>query len=193
VLADPDTLHTTFVPLPDLGKENAQGLGLAWTPDGTSIALTTSRTDGVSQTVVTGIRIYDLTGRLLRTVPATASLVDSAGFSPDGRRMALTDREATGSPTVFTIAEFATGGADQVRSVRLDRPAQLVGWADDAHLLVWVFGDSAPPKAARRDQLLIVNLGGQTVRAMDPPTDQPQQVFIGSSDGLPASAKALTF
>ncbi|MEE6261415.1 hypothetical protein [Plantactinospora sonchi] len=190
LLTDAATLQTRFVPLADVSTENAQGLSLVWTPDGAGLVLTTSRSVDESQPdSVTGIRFYDLTGRLVRTVPASASLLDAAGFSPDGSRLALVDRYAPG-PTKVTVADAATGVSEGV--VDLGRPARLVGWTDDDHLLLWVFADSAPQGADREDQLLVVDLAGKVVRNVRPAADEPQQTFIGPADGLPAAAEKLT-
>lgn len=180
--------QTTFASLPEVGTENAQGLGLVWTPDSVGLALTISRSKSeATPAAVTGIRFYDLTGRRLRTIPADTSLIDAAGFSPDGSQLALVDQHR---PTTVTVADATTGAPRRV--VDLSRPARLIGWADDDHLLVVVDGSSAPPGAERRDELLVVDLDGQIVRTIRPAAFA-QHLFTGRSSGMPASVADLTF
>ncbi|MEV4755218.1 hypothetical protein AB0J86_08900 [Micromonospora sp. NPDC049559] len=193
VLVDPDTLRTSFVALPDLETHNAQGHGLTWTPTSDGVALTLSVLNQQENAyITTGIRFYDLSGKEQATVPVQTPLARSGAFSPDGGRMALVDEESPGPETVINVADPATGALD--RPVRLDRPARLVGWADDRHLLVHVFGDSAPPGAARHDQFLVVDLDARVTRTLRPVDAGPQEIFLGPAAGLPADAAAkLTF
>ncbi|MBF9130611.1 hypothetical protein I0C86_16830 [Plantactinospora sp. S1510] len=192
LLVDPETLRTTFRPLPDLGTQNTHGLDLVWTPGSDGFALTTSpETSAGASGNVTGIRFYDLTGRLLRTVPASASLVEAGWFSPNGSQMALTEPVPVGAQPKVTVADAETGATRQV--IALHRPVRLLGWTDERHLLVYVYGDAETPGADERDALLVVDLAGQTVRTIRPAEESPQQMFIGSSEGLPGSAAKLTF
>ncbi|MEO3743559.1 hypothetical protein [Plantactinospora sp. B5E13] len=190
LLTDAATLQTRFVPLPDVEAENTRGLSLAWAPGGVGVVLTTSRNVDESQPgVVTGIRFYDLTGRLVRTLPASVPLADGAGISPNGSQLALVDPNLPG-PTRVTVVDAATGVQRAV--VDLGSPARLVGWTDDTHLLLWVFADSAPG-AEQETGLVVVDLTGKVVRTIRPAADQPQQTFVGPADGLPAEAEQLTF
>lgn len=191
LLTDAATLQTRFVSLPDVEVENAGGQSLAWAPGGVGVVLTTSRNVDESQpAAVTGIRFYDLTGQLVRTLPAGAPLADAAGISPDGSQLALVDPTVPG-PARVTVADAATGAQRAV--VDLGRPARLVGWTDNSHLLLWVFADSAPPAAQEQTQLVVVDLTGKVVRTIRPAADQPQETFVGPADGLPAEAEKLTF
>ncbi|MEQ4304017.1 hypothetical protein ABNF97_21990 [Plantactinospora sp. B6F1] len=190
LLVDAATLRTRLVALPDVATDNAQGLGLIWKPDGTGLAMTVSHSAGEAvPDQVTEIRFYDLNGRRVGSVPASASLVDATGISPDGSRLALVDRSRRAS--VVTIADAATGALQA--TVDPGRPAQLIGWVGDDHLLVRVYGDSAPEGAEQRDLLQVLDLTGQVVREIVPVDDEPQQTFIGSADPLPPGKDDLTF
>lgn len=193
LLVDPETLRPVFRRLPDLGTQNTHGHSLVWTPDSDGFALTISPSGAAGAGNVTGIRFYDLTGRLLRTVPTSLALADAGWFSPDGSQVALIDPVPVGARPKVTVADAATGAARQV--VDLRRPVRLLGWTDERHLLVYVYANaeaSAGPDQ-QRDALLVVDLTGRTVRTIQPAEESPQQLFVGSSDGLPASAAELTF
>jgi hypothetical protein len=194
LLVDPETLRPVFRRLPDLGTQNTHGHDLVWTPDSDGFALTTSPSDATGAPGnVTGIRFYDLTGRLLRTVPTSVVLADAGWFSPDGSQVALIDPVPAGAQPKVTVADAATGAARQV--VDLRRPVRLLGWTDERHLLVYVYANAEASAAPdqQRDALLVIDLTGRTVRTIQPAEESPQEMFIGSSDGLPASAAKLTF
>ena len=205
VLVDPETLGTTFVPLPDLAAQSDQTLGLVWTPDSNGVALTLTRPakDGNEAATVTGIRFYDLTGKLVRTVPASAGPLTGASFSPGGGQAALVPSPDARPQTSVTVIDPATGAVRNTFTV--PQVGDLIGWADDEHLLIRVHhdaggtgatGQSAPaggPDGNEYDQLLVVDLTGRVDHSMRLPAEYADQLFIGSSAGLPSSATHLTF
>ncbi|MGW4467538.1 hypothetical protein [Micromonospora sp. NPDC004704] len=184
VLVDPETLGTTFVPLPDLAAQQDQTLGLAWTPDSKGLALTLTKPGGDRE--VTGVRFYDLTGRALRTVPAGAP-VTGGSFSPAGGQMALVPTSSTGPTTSVTVADPTTGTVLDQFSLST-RAANLVGWADEAHLLIIAYldGDESP-------QLLVVDLTGRISHSVPIPFAPVSEIFVGPSAGLPPTATPITF
>lgn len=183
VIVDASTLAARFVEVSV--DEDALGLGFVWTPDGEHVAHTLSRNVGgeMGTDAVTGIQFFDLSGKPVRTIEATAALSASTDFSPDGTRVALS--APYGGDEVQIVA--ATTGLVMQR-VTLPTAGVVLGWYDDDHLMVRVFGD----RDSRADTLQVVGLDGsvvRTVRLLDKGIDA-QRVYVGSSDGLsPAAAR----
>ncbi|WP_410816310.1 hypothetical protein [Micromonospora sp. 050-3] len=201
VLVDPETLTTTFVPLPDLAAQNDQATGLIWTPDSNGLALTLSKS--VDEPTVTGIRFYDLAGRVVRTVPASGGPLDDVSFFPDGGQLALAPYSDGVQQTSVTVVDPATGAVQH--SFKVPISGGLIGWTDDQHLLIRVFHDQggipasdqpAPvlgPGDDEYDRLLVVDLAGRVTHSMHLPAEYADHLFIGSSAGLPSSAAKITF
>ncbi|RKR88001.1 WD40 repeat protein [Micromonospora pisi] len=203
-VVDPETLQTTFVPLPDLTSDHHLGLGLVWTPDSRGIALTLTRLPENLETgaVVTGVRFYDLTGKVVRTVTTDAGTLTRPAFSPDGKQMALITPISGLTPVTVTVTDPTTGAVQHTMS--LPRASDLIGWADDEHLLVRAFpdedsptsGEPAGPGAATPEanaRLLVVDLNGRVDHSMRLPNDHAERLFVGPSTGLPVSAAPITF
>jgi hypothetical protein len=176
-IVDSETLEARFVEHDDIENPeiNAMGNRYVWAPNGDEIALTQSVEEDGEDTV-TAIRFYDLDGNLTRTLPAAAPLTSEAGFSPDGTRMAL-QYPSLGEP--IQVVDAATGEVQQ--TVPLP-PSQLIGWADDEHLIVRL-----------ELTLLVANLAGEVTRAVPMETLSPAEVHIGSSGGLTPDAGKFTF
>jgi hypothetical protein len=192
VLVDPDTLATKRVDLPDLGQgfSLSHGLALLWTSDSKALAMTRSHSEREDRDeTVTGIRFFDLDGRLLRTVPAAATL---GAFSPDGNRMAL--ENGYSGQHAITIVDTGTGAV--LHTIRLI-VGTVVGWADGNHLLIVgdglgrTAGTGSPP-AADPATLAVVDLDGR-VGSTIPLSGSAQQIYVGPSTGLPRSAARITF
>jgi hypothetical protein len=187
-LMDPETFQTRFVRVPNLLADNVIGSGLVWMPDGDLLAMTASHREGdTAPAVVTEIRFYDLTGRLVRTIPAGAEL-SPGGVSPDGSMLALTHPEIVDSPV--TIVDADTGARRATFTLGSSR---LIGWVDDGHLLMRRYVDDAERTGSDDpDHLVVVDLAGRVVHTVRAAV-WSQQVSIGSAEGLPASAKDLIF
>ncbi|MFG1867008.1 hypothetical protein [Micromonospora arborensis] len=201
VLVDPETLTTTFVPLPDLAAQNDQATGLIWTPDSNGLALKLSKS--VDEPTLTGIRIYDLTGRVVRTVPASGCPLDDVSFLPDGGQLALAPYSDGVRQTSVRVVDPVTGAVQH--SFKVPLAGGLIGWMDDQHLLIRVYHDAggipasdqpAPvlgPGDDEYDRLLVVDLTGRVTHSMHLPAEYADHLFIGSSAGLPSSAAKITF
>src|SRR5581483_7681483 len=104
-----------------------------WLPDSDGVAESAHCGAG-AQRSVNGIRVFDLTGKPTRTIPAAGSLVFLAPFSPDGRLLLLAGE---GDQSVIVV-DASTGA---VRA-RLPRPVAtaattgggVLGWYDAQHL-----------------------------------------------------------
>ncbi|MGW0432278.1 WD40 repeat domain-containing protein [Micromonospora sp. NPDC003197] len=197
-LVDVDSLRLTQVELPDLDTHDAAGLGLVWTPGGDEIALTLSEVFDERGHRVSGIRFYDLTGKALRTIPATAALASDAAFSPDGTRMALTEVDYGPEPLTITIVDTATGAVRQ--TLTAPSGTELLGWRDNRHLAARVYGASssdasAGPSqgAALQGRLSVIDLTGRETHRMSLPDELAQQIYIGPATGLPAGSATYTF
>lgn len=187
VIVDASTLETTFVEVPLAPETNTLGLGFVWTPDGEHVALTLGRNVGgeSGSDIVTGIRFFDLSGKPVRLIETTAALSASTDFSPDGTRIALSERYP--SQGVQIVA--ATTG-QVVQRVSLPAAGRVLGWYDDDHLMVGVFGDRG-----HEATLQIVGLDGsvmRTVRLSDKGIDA-KWVYVTSSDGLSPGAARHSF
>jgi Tol biopolymer transport system component len=183
VLLDTADLRPTFYPIPDV--PNGFGARGVWTPDGQAIAITICAcANGAVHNgpwPVTGIRLYDLRGHQLRTLPATAGLWSEAAFSPDGTAMVLTPENAYPHLSV-QIADARTGAGRQ--SLRLP-DGEFTGWYDADHLIV----RSGPERGSTTSVLLIVDLRGHVVRTVPlrpgDPGEQSLGLSAGSAAGVP--------
>ena len=180
------TLKSTFAKV-DLNADNSTGLDFVWAPDGNEVALTVSHAAGQENQSdrVTGIRFYNRAGNVTHTLPATAELHSSTDFSPDGRRIAL-HNYLPDAPT--RIISAATGAVQ--KTLRLAGRNELIGWADDDHLIVRHWAD-----ATTSSELRIVDLAGRvtTVVHLRPDAVAANTVSVGSSDGLTPNATGLPF
>lgn len=199
VLVDPRSAKVeSFTPVPDvLSGIGARGV---WTPDGTAIALTSCACSGggvhSGPWPITGIRLYDLRGRAIGSLPANRGLWTEEAFSPDGSSMVLTeDGQAGGS---VQVADARTG---QVRrAVRLPAGSQFLGWYDQDHLTV--LADGTGRNLTWPVPLQIVDLAGRVTRTVPLPAIPSLRadkgsggglIRIGSTTGLPAHPDAPTF
>ena len=105
---------------------------------------------------MTGIRFFDLSGKPVRVIETTAALSASTDFSPDGTRIALSEQYP--SQGVQIVA--ATTG-QVVQRVSLPAAGRVLGWYDDDHLMVGVFGDRGLEAT-----LQIVGLDGSVMRTV---------------------------
>jgi hypothetical protein len=138
-----------------LVEVDTTGGPFVWAPDGQSLVIspTHSAGDEALPDVVENLSHFDLTGRLLRTVPITAGVVRAASdFSPDGGRIAMSDWVSRRIVVVDArsgevVAQPATGA--------------MVGWYDDNHLVVY-------NSIAKMD---VVDLAGTVVHTYDIPAE----------------------
>ncbi|MEV4626292.1 hypothetical protein AB0J90_08375 [Micromonospora sp. NPDC049523] len=204
-LLDPETLKITYVPLPDVASQPEQRLNLVWTPDGNGVAMMFTQVADQPEDTVTGIRFYDLTGRVVRTVstgPGAYPFLPT--LSPGGGGIALRTRSSPQEPFVITVVDSTTGAVRH--TVTAPPGGSLLGWADEEHLLFQVVdSDQGPaqPSAAttagatQSRQLVVVDLDGRvdhsvTLSAVDS-HQYFQRLFIGPSTGLPPTAAPITF
>jgi hypothetical protein len=154
-IVDATSLHVTFTPIADV--PNSFGASGVWLPDNQHIAISVGENG-----VPTGIRIYDLAGNAVRTLPATALLTSEAAISPDGARFALVDApdHHIGQLTVVN----ASTGAVESRSTAL-RSAALVGWYDNTHLVIHEWSQ----RGAANDALAVIDHTGHLVRRISLP------------------------
>ena len=188
-IVDASTLRTQFVAVPDA---SSIGAPFVWAPDGNGVALTLSHTSGREDRpdTITGIRIYDLSGKRVRDIPeSVGQLFNTADFSPDGRRVALSPPAAMTDEKQISIVDTASGTVQK----RLSLPAvssRVVGWYDEDHLIVRLWGAEQGGAA-----LVVVDLDGvvqQTVPLFDPGIGA-QSLYVGSADGLSGAAADLAF
>ncbi len=175
VLVDSDSLETRVVDLPELANAELTTISSPmWLPDSNGFAVTKAHlVEGQNvPDVVTGIRFYDLTGRMIREVPANAALKSQAAYSPDGSLMALSSLNWDG-PREIQLADSDTGAVRQ--TVKLAELGELVGWADQEHLVVKMDGD--------QPRLVVVNLAGEQTSTIDLPRaaheTMSMDVFLG--------------
>ncbi|HVQ96222.1 MAG TPA: hypothetical protein VMU51_34710 [Mycobacteriales bacterium] len=194
VLVNVATLTTTFHPVPDV--PNGLGAAGAWTPDGQAIAITIcacpSGSTHEGSWPITGIRLYDPTGRQLRTLRADAGVWSTAAFSPDGASIALT-AEAGTSGRPLQIADARTG---QVRQTVPLNGGQFLGWYDATRLILRA-GEARTSYRPTYPELRIVDLVSGTVRTVPARLGQsrkiPAIVLTGPSTGLTDPTGKLTF
>lgn len=187
-IVDADTFESTFVHHDDIvaPEINTDGHRYVWAPGGQEIVLTRSTGAHLESEVdlTWGLRFYERDGTLLRTVSTTGPVPREAVFSPDGAQIAIFN-PYTGAPIQILDKDTAA----VLRTVPVpgwgaDSWGDLIGWADDDHLLV-----RNPSPASN---LLVIDLDGQILQAVDL-LDWSEELIIGSSDGLTPDAAELTF
>ncbi|MEQ4301664.1 hypothetical protein ABNF97_09775 [Plantactinospora sp. B6F1] len=155
-IVDAVTLKSAFAKV-DLYADNTGAHGFVWADGGNQVARTITQDGGESQAdQVTGIRFYDRSGRLARTLPATAALTSADAFSPDGTRIAL-HNPLPDAP--IRIVATDTGAAQ--RTIRLSGQNQIIAWIDDEHLVLRHWTDGFEGSEVRA-----VNLAGQVVQVV---------------------------
>jgi hypothetical protein len=138
-----------------LVEVDTTGGPFVWAPDGQSLVISPTHSSGdeALPDVVENLSHFDLTGRLLRTVPITAGAVRATSdFSPDGGRIAMSDWVSQR----IVVVDARTGGV-------VARPATgaMVGWYDDNHLVMY---DSL-------GTMVVVDLAGTVVHTYDIPAE----------------------
>ncbi len=188
----------SFTAVPDV--PNGFGSRGVWTPDGSAIAITVCAcANGTAHNgswPITGIRLYDLHGRAIRTLPANRGLWAEEAFSPDGTSMVLTAENQVGGPA--QVADARTGAVR--RTVQLPAGSQFLGWYDQDHLITLAGGTDRSRSWPL--PLQVVDLAGRVTRTVPLPAIPPLRADgggsfgltrIGSSTGLPANPDAPTF
>jgi hypothetical protein len=188
----------SFTPVPD--ASNGLGSHGVWTPDGTAIAITActcpaGRTHAGAWPI-SGIRLYDLRGHLLRTLPANRALWTDQAFSLDGSLMVLTAEPRAGGSV--QVADAGSGAVRQ--TVPLPAGNAFVGWYDRNHLIT----ETGVADRSRKWPLplQIVDLSGRVTRTIPLPAvslldngrqDAGGTTLVGSAAGLPPHPAAPTF
>jgi hypothetical protein len=175
VLADPDTMATATVRLanPTAGAE-CIFMELAWIPGGEGVA-ESAHCKQSGQWQASGIRTYDLAGKLTGTLPATAALAPGFAYSPDGALILLREQDGKG----VIVVDAATGAERSRLPLPLAGSAPtgggIVGWWDERHLAVYsVTGESGDrPRATLR----VVDLAGATTHTAAVPYHPGEKVF----------------
>jgi Tol biopolymer transport system component len=189
VLVDIRSLRTEFHPV--AAAQNGLGAAGVFLQGGSSIAITTcdcplgSTREGAWP--ISGIAVYDLRGRLLRTLPATKGLWSAAALSPDGSVLVL-QPESPGASTTLQFASSRTGAVQG--NLRLPGGTTFLGWYDTTHLVVasGLIDRSGAPQA-----LHVIDLAGHRVRTVPVAVAPNQTIRLGSSAGLPGNAPVLVF
>jgi len=110
----------------DTGEQRHKGSGaFAWMPGGDQVAISYATGSG------DGLRIRDLDGRQVRTMPWTGASVGRSLVSPSGRLL-MTDCPSGGSQCAWD----AVTGVRVATYVNTIDKAELWGWYDDDHLMV---------------------------------------------------------
>ncbi|MFK3983709.1 TolB family protein [Micromonospora sp. NPDC050397] len=203
VLFDPETLDATMVPVPDFDPLRNPMPTLVWTSDSGTIAMLQTRVTERPEDTATGVRFYDLTGELTRTVGFSTSVYPFRPvFSPGGDQLALgtiIDRQQS----VIIVFDSTTGAVRHRVTPPFD--GSVVGWTDNAHLLVRATSpeqgpgqttSTATPGTEGNSRLLVVDLDGRVDHSVPLSVGEDQtfgQISVGSSDGLPPSAAPITF
>ncbi|MFC6079972.1 protein kinase domain-containing protein [Sphaerisporangium aureirubrum] len=146
VIVDRDTATSKAVSAPTPG---AQANPFMWAPGETSVAQ--RYLDGNKP----GIRIYDLTGKALRTIANVGNPIDyESMFSPAGKFF------VTLCPSGYAIAcIWDTTTGRRVTTVPVPVKRRVVGWYNDAHLIVTDLSNSPA-------RVTITNLKGKQVRLL---------------------------
>jgi Tol biopolymer transport system component len=200
VLVDARTAQVqSFSPIAGRAADGLGSYGV-WTPDGNAIAFTVcpcppgSTHEGPWPII--GIRLYDLHGHAIRTLPANRGLWTADAFSPDGSRMVLTTENQVGGPV--QIADTRTGSV--TRTVALPAGNMFLGWYDRSHLVT--LAGVTDRHRTGQFPLQLIDLSGRVTRTVPLPAVEslldnggPDQgtIRIGSADGLPAHPTAPTF
>lgn len=194
-IVDAETLEYRFVDHGDVlaPDVNAAGARYVWAPGGEGIVLATSVDTGTESApdVSWGVRFYDRSGELQRSLPMPGPVESEAAFSPDGTRMAVRDPYVGGPVTVVDTQTGEVVARVPVRGWSADTWGDIVGWADDDHLLVRsaLPGRYEEPPSSR---LAVVDLSGRIVEEVDLLGDWPA-LHIGSSEDLASAGAGFTF
>ncbi|MEO3811760.1 protein kinase [Sphaerisporangium sp. B11E5] len=123
VVVDRDTATARPVSLRTPG---AAAYSFMWAPGETSVA------QRYREGRTSGMRFYDLTGKVLRSIPDTGDPIDrESTFSPAGKLF------ATFCPDVFaTACIWDTTTGRRVTTVPLPTRRTIIGWYNDAHLII---------------------------------------------------------
>ena len=118
-IVDAATLKATFVKVNFYAGNNTGSEDFVWAPGGNEIALTVSQIAGNERLAdqVTAIRFYNRSGKLTRTIPATAALRSAQAFSLTRPGSLSTTRSAT----------TPRSGSSRRTPVPLSRPSRCPG------------------------------------------------------------------
>jgi hypothetical protein len=163
-----------------VAASNTAGSDYFWAPDG-RIGLQSSR-NGPSEAdpeVSLGVVYFDLSGREVGALDLGGGWIDgAAAFSPDGRRVAVSTSRHGGEIVILDIA-----AGTQRQRLRPDRSSRLLGWYDDAHLMLRGPGP----------ELSVVDLAGVTVRTVRLHEPGAQRLCLAPATGLGQQAAAAAF
>lgn len=110
----------------DTDERRHKGSGaFGWMPSGDQVAVSYTSDSG------TGLRIRDLEGRPVRTMPWTGASIGRGLLSPSGR-LVMTDCPSGGSQCAWD----PTTGARTATYVNAIKGAENWGWYDDDHLII---------------------------------------------------------
>lgn len=195
-IVDGETFEAIFVHQADIVDPdiNVDGHRYVWSPDGQEIVLTRSTGwESSSESDLTwAIRFYDRSGALLRELPVSGPVAKEAAFSPDGARIAIFNHH-TGAP--IEIIDRYSGAVLRTLSVPgwdAESWGDLVGWADEGHLLVRSPQFRPDPPGMTDFNLLVIDVDGQIQQEVDL-VGWWEELVIAPSDGLAVEAAGLTF
>ncbi|GGO03891.1 protein kinase [Microbispora rosea subsp. aerata] len=136
LVADPATRRARFVQTANSEDvqaylalpESSRAVGyFRWTPDGTGVVSAYTTPEGVF-----GTRVWDLSGRPLRSMHWTGSPVGGGDvFSPSGRLFATTGCERRHA---LCLWDAATG--ERAGTIPAEKGGGLLGWYDEEHVIV---------------------------------------------------------
>lgn len=104
----------------------------SWSPDGRYVAMTTSRW---SQSRHHRAAILDLASGIARPVGRSVGRESAVRWSPDGSRLVFARQYLDGRAAELCTVDF-DGRHERCRVSRIAESAWILGWLDDAHLLV---------------------------------------------------------
>ncbi len=104
----------------------------SWSPDGQFVAITSSRW---SQSRHHRAAVLDLATGLARPIGRGEGTESATQWSPDGSRLAFTRRFLDGRAAEWCTVDF-DGRHERCQPSRFADASQVLGWLDDAHLLV---------------------------------------------------------
>ena len=134
------------------GKGTSNAFPCGWSPDGTLVLAVLEVEKGLSQLVL--LSVAGAPRRVITTVPGGLSVVQRAGFSPDGRYIAF-DRRVKGDPPQQDVFVVTADGSRTTPLIQHAANDEFLGWSPDGRFLLF-----SSDRAGRVDAWLMAVAGG---------------------------------